>query len=73
MIIVTGPQGTDEEVGQLAEAAGLLGGLPAYAATLQWAAATALYCLAGWEHCSIAVADVTIAQACGVEVLSLTA
>lgn len=71
MIIVTGPQGTDEEVGHLAEVAGLLDGVPAYSAALQWATATALYCLAGWEKCSLAVADVTIAEACGLTVYQL--
>ncbi|WP_435613305.1 hypothetical protein [Streptomyces sp. bgisy159] len=72
MIIVTGPQSTDDEVGAIAEAAGLLGGVPAYAAVLQWATATALYCLAGWEKCPVAVADVTIAESAGLPVHPFT-
>ncbi|MYR43115.1 hypothetical protein [Streptomyces sp. SID5910] len=72
MIIITGPQDTDEAVGLLAEMAGLLDAVPAYSAALQWATATALYCMAGWEHCSLAVADVTIAEACGLIVHRLT-
>lgn len=72
MIIVTGPQGTDEEVGLVAEMAGLHGGLPAYSVVFQWATATALYCLAGWEDCPLAVADVTIAETFGLTVRHLT-
>ncbi|MFE0326283.1 hypothetical protein ACFW08_05640 [Streptomyces sp. NPDC058960] len=72
MIIVTGPQTTDEELGFLAEMAGLFGGIPAYSAALQWATATALYCLAGWEKCPLAVADVTIAEAVGLAIRYLT-
>ncbi|MFD5160998.1 hypothetical protein ACFWMJ_23465 [Streptomyces hawaiiensis] len=51
--------------------AGLLGGHPAYSAIIQWATATALYCLAGWDSCPLAVADVTIAQTFGLDVLEL--
>ncbi|MEV5319114.1 hypothetical protein AB0K92_15915 [Streptomyces sp. NPDC052687] len=62
LIIVTGPQRNDEEVGLIAEIAGLLDGVPAYSATIQWATATALYYLAGWEKCPTAVADMIIAE-----------
>lgn len=68
MIIVTGPRNTGDEIGHLAEMSGLLSAVPAYSAVLQWAAATALYCLAGWEKCPLAVADVTIAEALGLPV-----
>lgn len=72
MIIITGPQDTDEAVGLLAEMAGLLEAVPAWSAAVQWAAATALYCLAGWERCPLAVADVSIAEACGLVVTYLS-
>lgn len=70
---MTGPQGSDEEVGFLAEMAGLLGAIPAFAAVLQWATATALYCLTGWEKCPTAVADVTLAEAAGMAIHFLAA
>lgn len=68
MIIITGPQDTDESLGFLAEMAGLLGAVPAFNAVLQWATATALYCLTGWEKCPLAVADVSIAKAAGLAI-----
>ncbi|KUF18828.1 hypothetical protein AT728_07270 [Streptomyces silvensis] len=71
MIIVTGPQGTDDERGDVAEAAGLMGGLPSYSHAVQWAAATALVCLDGWERCPLAVADVTVAASLGLTVQQL--
>lgn len=71
LIIITGPQDTDEAIELIAEMAGLLGGHPAYSAVIQWATATALYCLTGWERCPLAVADVTIAEACGLDVRHL--
>lgn len=72
MIIITGPQGNDEEVGLIAEVAGLYDGVPAYIAVLQWATATALYCLVGWERCPAAVADVQIAQTAGMVIRHLS-
>lgn len=72
MIVVTGPQSTDEECDFLAEVAGYHGAIPAYAAVLQWAAVTAVYCLVGWEACPKAVADVQIAGAFGLDVQELT-
>ncbi|MEU0860656.1 hypothetical protein ABZ352_35615 [Streptomyces griseofuscus] len=71
MIIITGPQGTDEEVGLVAETAGLYGALPAYSVVVEWPSATALYCLVGWELCALAVADVTIAETIGIPVIPL--
>ncbi|PPS86464.1 hypothetical protein [Streptomyces sp. MH60] len=68
MIIVTGPQDSDESIGFLAEMAGLLGAVPAFNAVLQWATATVLYCLAGWEKCSAAVADVSLAESFGLDI-----
>jgi hypothetical protein len=68
LIIVTGPQTTDDEVGDVEEVAALLGALPAYSPAVQWAEVTNLYCLAGWEKCSLAVADVTVADALGLTV-----
>lgn len=68
MIIITGPQDTDESLGFLAEMAGLMGAIPAFSVVLQWATATALYCLRGWEKCPLAVADVTLAESFGLAV-----
>ncbi|MEU1254831.1 hypothetical protein ABZ445_16275 [Streptomyces chartreusis] len=51
--------------------AGLLNGIPAFSAVLQWATATVLYCLAGWEKCPAAVADVTIAESFGLSIYEL--
>jgi hypothetical protein len=72
LIIITGPQSTDDEVGFLAEMAGLLGAVPTYNAAPQWGAATALYCLLDWEKCPSAVADVTTAEALLLPVHHLT-
>lgn len=71
MIIITGPRSTDEEVGLVAEMAGLFDAVPAYSAVVQWATATALYRLVGWEACPLAVADVSIAEVCGLPVHDL--
>ncbi|MEV0444050.1 hypothetical protein AB0I84_18785 [Streptomyces spectabilis] len=68
MIIVTGPQGTDDERGDVAEAAGLMGGTPSYSDAVRWATATALVCLDGWQCCPLAVADVTVATSLGLAV-----
>jgi hypothetical protein len=68
LIIITGPQDTDDAIGFLAEMAGLLEAVPAYSAVDKWALASDLYCLAEWERCPLAVADVTLAQACGLDI-----
>jgi len=52
--------------------AGLFEGVPAYSTVLQWATATALYCLAGWERCPAAVADVSIAETFGLAIRHLS-
>jgi hypothetical protein len=62
LIIVTGPQDTADDKESIEALAALLDGVPAFSVVLQWAAATALYCLSGWEKCPIAVADMTIAE-----------
>ncbi|WP_405620321.1 hypothetical protein [Streptomyces sp. NBC_00076] len=68
MIIITGPQSTSDELEALDDVASILNAVPAFSAALQWAVATALYCMAGWESCPLAVADVTIAEAFGLAV-----
>jgi hypothetical protein len=65
LIILTGPQGTDEERGFLEEMAGLFDAHLTISGSVEWATVTALYCLSGWEKCSLAVADVAIAEAFG--------
>jgi hypothetical protein len=68
VIIITGPQGTDEERGRLDEMAGLLDAHLMSDGDVPWAEVTDLYCLDGWEACSLAVADVKIAELFGLEV-----
>ncbi|MEU1037646.1 hypothetical protein [Streptomyces sp. NPDC005907] len=68
MIILTGPQSTDEEIGLLFEMAGLFGAHLTLSRTVEWAAVTALYCLTGWEKSPQAVADVGLANAFGLAI-----
>lgn len=72
MIIITGPQATDDERALILDVAQIIDGIPAYAAVLQWATATALYCMTGWEGCPLAVADVAIAESFGLPVQALS-
>lgn len=65
MIILTGPQGTDEERGFLEEMAAFFDAYLTVGRAIEWAAVTALYCLTGWEKCPLAVADVAVAEAFG--------
>lgn len=71
MIIITGPQDTDEQRGQLDEMAGLLGACTVSSGDVPWADVTDLYCLAGWESCPLAVADVKIAALFGLTITPL--
>lgn len=73
MIIITGPQGTDEQRGQLDEMAGLLGARTISCGDVLWVDVTDLYCLAGWETCPIAMADVKIGELFGLAVTHLAA
>jgi hypothetical protein len=73
LIIVTGPQTTDDDRASIADLASLVDGLPAYSAVSQWATATALYCLSGWDSCPLAVADVTAAETFGLPISHLSA
>ncbi|MFD9442109.1 hypothetical protein [Streptomyces sp. NPDC060001] len=72
MIIITGPQGTDDERGFLIEMAGLLDAHTTFSLAVQWATVTAMYCLSGWESCPLAVADVSIGEAFGLAVQHLS-
>ncbi|MET7939689.1 hypothetical protein [Streptomyces sp. NPDC005302] len=65
MIILTGPQSTDDERGFLEEMAAFFDAKLTCGCSVEWAAVTDLYCLPGWEGCSTAVADVSIAEAFG--------
>ncbi|WP_425842190.1 hypothetical protein [Streptomyces fractus] len=73
MIIITGPQSSDEDRETLADAASIFNALPAFKVVAQWVAATVLYCLSGWESCPRAVADVAIAESFGIAVRHLLA
>lgn len=63
MRVITGPQSTSEQQGDLAEAAGLHGAKLASDADVMWLEVSALIILPGWEGCSLATADVTMAEA----------
>lgn len=69
---MTGPQRTEEEKGDLAEAAGLHGALLVGEHPITWAAVRALYRLAGWSECPLAIADVTMADALNIPTYDLT-
>ncbi|MEV7425206.1 hypothetical protein [Streptomyces sp. NPDC091212] len=71
-IIMTGPQSTADEREDLAELAGLYGALLACDPGVNWASATGAYCAHGWEVCPLAVADVAIAGALGIDVRYLS-
>ncbi|MET9480985.1 hypothetical protein [Streptomyces sp. NPDC006638] len=65
MIILTGPQTSTDELGDLIEAAGLIGAQLTCSSDVDWALVERFYCLAGWDACPLAVADVGIAAAFG--------
>ncbi|MEU1200165.1 hypothetical protein ABZ446_28620 [Streptomyces sp. NPDC005813] len=68
LIIVTGPQVTNDERDQLSEMAGLLGGHTSTCPDVQWADVTEMVALDGWEACPASVADVTVAESLGIPV-----
>jgi hypothetical protein len=70
--VMTGPQRTADERGELAELAGLHGALLVSEHYIPWAAVRALYRLAGWNACPLALADVTMADALRIPVYDLT-
>jgi hypothetical protein len=72
VIIITGPQGTDAQRGQLDELAGLLDAHTVSCGNVSWADVTDLYCLDGWEACPLAVADVKIGELFGLPVTRLS-
>lgn len=72
MIVMTGPQGTAEERGDLAELAGLHGAVLVGAHCVIWAQVQALYRLSGWAVCPLALADVTMAEALCIPMYDLT-
>ncbi|MFE5093270.1 hypothetical protein ACFRCI_23635 [Streptomyces sp. NPDC056638] len=67
MIIITGPQRTPDELGDLHEAAGILNAELLHGDGAQWVLADVevFYRLAGWDYCTHATTDVQIAEACG--------
>jgi hypothetical protein len=71
MIVMTGPQRTAEERGDLAETAGLHGALLVGEHPIAWAAVRALYRLAGWRSCPLALSDVAMADALCIPVRDL--
>ncbi|MGW0468284.1 hypothetical protein ACWDX6_23915 [Streptomyces sp. NPDC003027] len=71
MIILIGPQTTDEEEGDLAEAAGLYGAVRMHSPGVDWAEVEAFHCLPGWEKCPIATADVQAARSFGLPIEQL--
>jgi hypothetical protein len=71
MRVLTGPQNSPEQRGNLAELAGLHGLTPSLTADVQWWNVSTLYRACGWDTCACAVADVAIADAFGIPVLDL--
>ncbi|MFE6493369.1 hypothetical protein [Streptomyces sp. NPDC057748] len=67
MIILTGPQRTPDELGDLAEMAGLLGAVVLNGDAAQYALADveAVYRMPGWESCVRSVTDSELADAFG--------
>jgi hypothetical protein len=72
MLVMTGPQSTDDERGDLAEVAGLHGALLVHEHHVIWPEVTALYRLHGWDACPLALADVALADALQVPMFDLT-
>ncbi|WP_328967915.1 hypothetical protein [Streptomyces sp. NBC_00239] len=72
MIVITGPQGTAEEQGELAEIAGLHGAALVGEHNIKWASVVALYRIPGWERCPLALADVAMADALDIPTHDLT-
>ncbi|MGW2515031.1 hypothetical protein ACWC0A_37815 [Streptomyces scopuliridis] len=68
MIILTGPQTSADERGDLDEMAGLLDARLTCSTDVVWADVTAFYCMDGWERCSLATADVGVARAFGLPI-----
>jgi hypothetical protein len=68
LIIVTGPQTTDEGCGRLVELAGILEAHTVSCPDVRWADVTELVALDGWESCPESVADVALAESIGVPV-----
>ncbi len=62
MIVLTGPQSTDEDRGNLVEMSGLLGAPLTCSTAVEWSAVTSMYRLEGWKRCPLAVADVTTGE-----------
>lgn len=69
--MLTGPQGTPEQRGDLAELAGFYAMTPAVSADVQWWDVTELHRARGWNNCSAALADVAIAESFGIPVMDL--
>ncbi|MEU7039805.1 hypothetical protein AB0A77_01950 [Streptomyces varsoviensis] len=72
MDVLTGPQHTPDERGDLAERAGLMGlhvFLPLDSDV--WLSASKLYLLPGWEQCSAALTDHHVAVAYGLQLITL--
>lgn len=72
MIILTGPQTTNDECGFLEEMAGLFEAHLTTSGAVEWTAVTGMVCLTGWEKCPAATADVAIAEAFGLVVRIVT-
>lgn len=64
MIVLIGPQSTDDERGDLAELAGLLGAV-CMNPDVDWASVTRFLVAPGWQDCPTASADVSAATVFG--------
>ncbi|MEU1092120.1 hypothetical protein [Streptomyces sp. NPDC005877] len=69
--MLTGPQRTSEQRGELAEAAGMIGAVAVGVTEIPWLDVNELYRLPGWETCPLACADVTMADALCIPVVDV--
>lgn len=70
--MITGPQTTGDEIGDLNELAGVYAALAATSADICWTDVTRLLRMTGWERCPRATADVDIAGALLIPIVDLT-
>ncbi len=70
--MITGPQATPEQIGDLSERAGVYGARMATDTDFAWTAVTRLLRLTGWDTCPLSLADVGIAVALAIPIVDLT-
>jgi hypothetical protein len=71
--MLTGPQRTPDERGNLAELAGVYGAVTASCSTFNWCTVAMVYRIAGWDECPTARADVAVADAMALPIVDVSA